>query len=195
MPSLEDLKLHFPDRNQNPSMNVDLSSDTHVLQIPNIICTKLKIIYIDGPLPKGLLAKIAQQNSELQSCKFASENIDDTDLFQLSNCQNLHDLFLPTETNIKTGLIHLVDLPGLVILWLHHSIIKHIDNQFIRGFLPRDSLRIIYFPRTEDHEQQELSNIFGVDPCLHPYIESLRMKSLYQYIIRLDLLRESGFHF
>jgi hypothetical protein len=177
------------------------------MEISDVACKNLETLYFGGYSPSKLLIAIGNQCPNLARCNFDLHNINDDDLYALSQCRRIVEFSLQYPIPITNGLSRLTNLPQLAELNLHYSLGKYINTQLLLDFTrscPRlDTITVADFnTRTsknsppEPFETKAISELFATGAELYAYFEphyrpptEWSREMLGDYIIRIDNLR------
>ena len=170
-------------------------------------CKNLKVLHFGGYSPSRLLVTIGNQCPNLTSCHFDLHNINDDDLYALSQCRRIDNFSLRYPIPITNGLAYLTNLPQLAKLDLHYSLGKYINTQLLLDFArscPRlDTIHVADYNsnrRSSDpkgpFETEDISELFAAGAELRAYFEPRYRtpsewvtEGLDEYLIRIDNLR------
>jgi hypothetical protein len=199
MPELKSLDLSSPHR---------ISQDEiEGMEISDVVCKNLETLYFGGYSPSKLLITIGNQCPNLAHCYFNLHNINDDDLYALSQCRRIVAFSLRYPIPITNGLSRLTNLPQLAELDLHYSLGKYINTRLLLDFTrscPRlDTIAVADFNRNTFNnpdpgpfETKAISELFDAGAELCAYFEphysppsEWSREMLDKYIIRIDNLR------
>ena len=127
MPELETLRLSSPTR-------FDSQRALEAMEISDVACKNLKELHLGGYSPSRLLVTIGNQCPNLTSCHFDLHNINDDDLYALSQCRRIDHFSLRYPNPITNGLAYLTNLPQLARLDLHYSLGRYMNTQLLLDF-------------------------------------------------------------
>jgi hypothetical protein len=199
MPELKNLILSSPNM-------PDSRRKIEAMEISNVACKNLEVLHFGGYSPSRLLVTIGNQCPNLTSCYFYLHNINDDDLYALSQCRRIRSFSLQYPIPITNGLACLTNLPQLDKLDLHYSLGRYINAQLLLDFTrscPRlDTIHVADYNKYRSSsnpkgpfETEDISELFAVGVELRAYFEPRYKTSqwgregLDEYLIRIDNLR------
>lgn len=200
MPKLETLSI-----SALGSFNFQLALEA--MCILDVACKDLKELKMTGYSPGRLLVTIGNQCTKLKSCHFEIGNVNDDDLYALSQYRHLEYFYLHNRNPISNGLTYLTNLRRLKRLDLHYHVGRYMNTQLLLDFArfcPR--LNIIHVAdynsdrRQSDpkgpFETEDISELFAAGSELRAYFEpqykapsEWTTGGLVEYLIRIDHLR------
>lgn len=200
MPKLETVRLPSSTRfTSQPALDSIVISD--------VACKNLRSLHLSGISPSRLLVTIGNQCPNLAYCHFDLHNVNDDDLYSLSQCSHIRRFSLQYPNPIKNGLKYLTNLRQLTYLGLHYSLGRHINTQLLLDFArlcPRlDHIHVADFndnrrpadPKTP-FDTEDISELFAAGSELRAYFEphhktpsEWTAEGLEKYLIRIDNLR------
>ena len=200
MPELKILRLSSPG-------GTDPRDEIEAMEISDVACKNLEDLHFGGYSPRNLLIAIGNQCPNFARCHFDLHNINDDDLYALSQCRRIVTFSLRYPIPITNGLSRLTNLPQLADLNLHYSLGNYINTQLLLDFTrscPRlDTIAVADYnkssfnnPPPGPFETKAISELFAAGAELGAYFEphysppsEWSRETLDTYIIRIDNLR------